>query len=288
MKKTYAYLLALLLIILIVPARADFFFADIFLAEGEPPLLTDSSYISQNIAITITSQRYMNSDVYIADIYIRDLMSFQRGFANGNWSSGTAELPRIAEDNGAILAMTGDYAHYFQGWLMGNGHLLRATRNPERDLCLIYQNGEMRTIRAQEINHAWLTDETPQLWHIFCFGPTLLDADGHACTIFNTEVESDNPRSAIGYYEPGHYCFVQVDGRGTKSAVQEGEYNIGLNMHNLARLMESLGCQVAYNLDGGQSSMLWFNGQIISTPYLGGRPIGDIVLIREPYAASEH
>ena len=170
---------------------------------------------------------------------------------------------------------------------MGNGELLRTTRNTERDLCLIYRTGEMRTVRAQDINDAWLTAEVPKLWHIFCFGPTLLDAEGKACTTFNTNVQPDNPRSAIGYYEPGHYCFVQVDGRATKSGVVPGEHNIGLNMNRLAELMESLGCQVAYNLDGGQSSMMWFDGEIISTPFLGGRPVGDIVLIREPSTASE-
>lgn len=286
MRKMYRRLLILALILWIVPARADFSFSDIFLSEGEPIIRTESTYISQNVSINITSQRFEDSDVYVADIYLRDLTSFQRGFSWGKWKSSALELPRIAEDSGAILAMTGDYAHYFEGWLMGNGELLRSTRNTERDLCLIYRNGEMRTVRAQDINDAWMEDETPALWHIFCFGPTLLDAEGKPCTTFNSDVKDDNPRSAIGYYEPGHYCFVQVDGRGTKSTVQSGAYNMGLNMDRLARLMESLGCQVAYNLDGGRSSMMWFDGEIISTPFLGGRPICDIVLIREPSTIS--
>ena len=45
--------------------------------------------------------------------------------------------------------------------------------------------------------------------------------------------------------------------------------------------MEDLGCVSAYNLDGGQSSMMWFGGDLVSTPYRGGRRIGDIVLIKE-------
>ena len=287
MKKIFGYLLALTLILLTVPAQAEFSFPDVFLAEGEPAVRTETSYLSQDISITLTSQRYGDSDVYVADIYVRDIASFERGFAWGQWSSGTLELPKIAEDSGAILAMTGDYAHFFEGWLMGNGVLLRTTLNPERDLCLIYRSGEMRTVRAQEVDDAWMNGEVDKLWHIFCFGPTLLDAEGKPCKTFNSDVQPDNPRSAIGYYEPGHYCFVQVDGRGTKSAVAPGEHNIGVDMWELAALMESLGCQVAYNLDGGQSSMMWFDGEIVSTPYLGGRPIGDIVLIREPSAVSE-
>ena len=281
-------LLTLLLILLVTPARAEFFFPDVFLNEGEPAVCTQTSYRSQNIAITITSQRYDDSDVYVADIYVRDITSLQRGFARGAWRNGTLEMAEIARNSGAILAITGDYAHYFQrGWVMGNGKTYRQVRNEERDVCLIYRNGEMRTILAQDVDDAWMLRQVPELWQIFCFGPELLDAEGKAATTFNTDVRPANPRSAIGYYEPGHYCFVQVDGRGTRSTVVEGEHSLGLSLDQLALLMESLGCRVAYNLDGGQSSMLWYDGKIISTPFLGGRAIGDIVLIREPALASD-
>ena len=66
---------------------------------------------------------------------------------------------------------------------------------------------------------------------------------------FNTKVAARNPRSAIGYYEPGHYCFLVVDGR------QKG-YSYGINMENLSRLFYELGCSVAYNLDGGATAVM--------------------------------
>ena len=44
---------------------------------------------------------------------------------------------------------------------------------------------------------------------------------------------------------------------------------------------DELGCKAAYNLDGGQSSMLWYNGEMVSTPYKGGRPVGDIVYLKD-------
>lgn len=287
MKRLMASLTALLLIVLTLPAHADFSFPDgTFLSEGEPAIRTETGYRSQNVAISITSQRFEGSDVYVADIHVRDIACLQRGFANGAWQSGTMGIADIARENDAIVAITGDYAHYFaNGWLMGNGELLRQTRNDERDVCLIYLNGEMRTVLAQDVDDAWMLSQIPDLWQIFCFGPELLDADGKAATTFNTDVRPANPRSAIGYYEPGHYCFVQVDGRGTRSTVVDGEHSMGLSLDQLAALMETLGCQIAYNLDGGQSSMLWYDGEIISTPFLGGRSIGDIVLIREPSAA---
>ena len=39
---------------------------------------------------------------------------------------------------------------------------------------------------------------------------------------------------------------------------------------------------ITYNLDGGKTSQLYFNGAVISTPENGGRKLGDIVLVREP------
>ncbi len=45
-----------------------------------------------------------------------------------------------------------------------------------------------------------------------------LDADGGRKTSFDTTVAEENPRTAIGYYEPGHYCIVIVNGRGTEGS----------------------------------------------------------------------
>jgi exopolysaccharide biosynthesis protein len=84
-----------------------------------------------------------------------------------------------------------------------------------------------------------------------------------------------NPRSAIGYYEPGHYCFVTVDGR------KEG-YSIGMTVPELAQLFEDLGCQSAYNLDGGQTAVMMFGDSIANQPYHGGRKTSDIIYITEP------
>lgn len=99
-------------------------------------------------------------------------------------------------------------------------------------------------------------------------------ADGRAKTDFVTTVAEANPRTAIGYYDPGHYCFVAVNGRGM-------EGSSGMTMSELAALFESLGCAAAYNLDGGQSSvMAWDNGSVtVNSPANGGRPVSDIIYI---------
>ncbi len=73
-----------------------------------------------------------------------------------------------------------------------------------------------------------------------------------------------------------------VDGRKTQSQLESGKKNRGLTLTELSQFMESLGCAAAYNLDGGQSSVMYFNGEIHSTPDKGGRRLGDALIICEP------
>ena len=69
---------------------------------------------------------------------------------------------------------------------------------------------------------------------------------------------NSNPRTAIGQISPLHYLFVVSDGRTGESA--------GLSLLELAQIMQERGCAVAYNLDGGGSSTMWFNGAIVNKP----------------------
>ena len=89
---------------------------------------------------------------------------------------------------------------------------------------------------------------------------------------------ASNPRTAIGMVEPGHYFFVVSDGRTNESE--------GLSLYQLADIMKTLGCTVAYNLDGGGSSTMYFNGEIINYPTTSGRSmkergVSDIVYIEK-------
>ncbi len=270
-----------------MPAFADFSdkFGDKFLPKGSAPVRTENSYQSEDVNISISSRRVERSDVYIVDIYVRSVACFQRVHAGGSYGKTTAKVRVMAKENDAIVAMTGDSGHYFtKGWAVSNGKINRDTPNRKRDLGIVYRSGEMVTVVNAELDYDRIRADADagKIWHIFLFGPALLDAEGKATLDFSeNEVRYPNPRSVIGYFEPGHYCFVQVDGRGTKSAIEERKTSVGLEMDDLAKLMEDIGCKAAYNLDGGQSSMLVFNNEIYSTPYGGGRNVGDIVIIKD-------
>lgn len=272
-----------------VPALADFSaqFADKFLLEGSETIITETSYQSEDLNFTISTLRVYDSDVYVVDIYVRSLECFQRGHAGGGYGKATAKVAEMAVNRDAILAMTGDSGHYFtKGWAISNGVINKDSPNRLRDIAILYRTGEMVGVPNEQVDNDQIRADADagKIWHIFLFGPSLLDAEGKARPEKDFEdcnVKAANPRSVIGYYEPGHYCFVQVDGRKTKSALEKGKKNIGIKMQDLALLMEELGCKAAYNLDGGQSSMLWYNGELVSNPYKGGRPVGDIVFLKD-------
>ena len=269
-----------------VPPFADFSekFGDLFLEEGEEIIQEELIYRSQDIYIEITPMRRLASDIYVADIYVRSVENFQRAYGKNKWKSTAQKVKVISQANDAILGMTGDNSHNLTaGWVIGNGKVLRKSSNRKRDLCLIYRDGTMETIEAQNVDNNWLKEKaaTNEIWHCFLFGPALLDAEGKAKTKFNSNVGPTNPRSVIGYYEPGHYCFVQIDGRGAKSKLEPKKKSTGLKLKDLSLLMEELGCKAAYNLDGGQSSMMYFGNDLISVPYNNGRSAGDIVIIKE-------
>ncbi|MDO4357499.1 MAG: phosphodiester glycosidase family protein [Clostridia bacterium] len=250
-------------------------FADKF-TDGEVIDTVDADgtaiYQSANLNITGTKYEQENLIYYVEDIYIRDISSLKSAFANDKYGKGQREWPAtIANRNSAIVAINGDYySARSEGVVIRNGELYRD--DLFGDTCVLYWDGTMETFSTAEMNvQAEMQKGAYQAWS---FGPMLLDKDGQPMTEFDSSVTGRHPRTVIGYFEPGHYCFVAVDGRSSTSK--------GLTMSALSQLMYSLGCVRAYNLDGGQTSEMIWKGEVINTPYKGGRKCSDIVMVCEP------
>lgn len=228
-------------------------------------------YQSENVNITMSEHYDGGVRYYVADIYIRDIENLQTGFADDQYGRGHDEWPKdIAARLGGVLAINGDYYGLREdGIVIRNGVLYREDEMPLRDLCVLFWDGTMETYPSMVIDAKELMDQGAyQAWN---FGPRLLDENGQAMENFNSDVNKINPRTAIGYYEPGHYCFVVVNGRSDDSP--------GLTMPDLSKLMKSLGCVRAYNLDGGQTSMMICGGRLVNDAYKGGRECSDAILI---------
>jgi len=234
----------------------------------------DGNYKSENVAVSISRGRFQTSNYSMAEVYIQDISYLTTAFGGEKYDGGTNTVSKMFESvPDAVVALNGDfYSLHDYGPLVRNGEVYRDRINKNWDIALLLTNGELATYEYRT-----LTDETYtglQVYQSWVFGPSLLDADGHAKKKFRSALQETNPRSVLGYYEPGHYAFLAVDGRTKKSK--------GLAMQELSQLCEELGFARAYNLDGGQSSVLLAKNGPINNPVRNGRPISDIIAIRDP------
>lgn len=242
------------------------------------PVITDSMYRDENILITIAEYRFGKSNVYVADIVLSSPEYIKTAFARDTFGRNIAEETSvIAEANSAILAINGDfYGSQEKCYVIRNGVLYRESGSSGRQDLVMYRDGSVEIITEKELSAEELLQNNA--YHVLSFGPVLVQ-DGKAAVPgrnLRSHANVDNPRSAIGFIDNLHYVFVTVDGR--------TEESLGLTVHELARFMESLGVTTAYNLDGGGSATMYFNGKVINQPTYKGkeieeRKVSDIVYI---------
>lgn len=234
------------------------------------------SYVDDNIKITIKEYRENDTTIYVADVEVSDPSYLQTAFANDTYGKNVVdETSSIASGVNAILAINGDfYGVQRHGFVLKNGKIYRSTSNSNEDL-VIYKNGDWEFIDEENTDLEKLLDNGA--YNTLSFGPGLIDNSSIIVSV-NDEVDKamkNNPRTAIGKISDNHYVFVVSDGRTSEST--------GLTLYELATFMKSLGCEMAYNLDGGGSSTMYFNGKVINNPTSGRsikeRSVSDIVYI---------
>ena len=242
--------------------------------------VTDSSYKDENISINLTETTVNNTQVYLADVTVSSSEYLKTAFAQNAFGTNvTAKTSETATDNNAILAVNGDYyGANSTGYVIRNGVVYRDTVREDSsngDLA-IYKDGSFKIIYEDQISADQLVKDG--VVNLLAFGPALVE-NSEIAVGTNEEVGqamASNPRTAIGIIDENHYIIVVSDGRTSESK--------GLSLYQMAEVMKSYGVKTAYNLDGGGSSTLYFNGQVINKPTTGGnriseRAVSDIVYI---------
>ena len=102
-----------------------------------------------------------------------------------------------------------------------------------------------------------------------CFGPVLV-ANGEPCEI---NISGVNPRTAIGQRSDGAILMLVIDGRQVIS--------MGATMDDLVNIMLDYGAVNACNLDGGSSSLMWYQGDYVNNcaSVIGIRPVPTAILV---------
>lgn len=239
--------------------------------------MTSNSYQDENISIEITTSRTSNTTYYIADIQLSDADYLKTALANDTYGRNIKDkTSSIAEANNAIFAINGDYYGFRDyGYVIRNGMLYRGVANENNEALMIDENGDFLIINESEISAEELLADGA--WQVLSFGPALIES-GEIMVGENDEVAqamTSNPRTAIGQIDELHYIIIVSDGRTSESE--------GLTLYELAQIMKEYNCRTAYNLDGGGSSTMYFNGEIINNPTSGRsngeRSVSDIVYI---------
>ena len=177
-----------------------------------------------------------------------------------------------ATENKAVFAMNTDYFTYRDpkknaapkmGVVIRDGEILydnpytESELNkwlfPNLDMLALYPDGNMTVHHSYEITAQELVDAGAVT--VYSFGPYLIK-DGQLSEKAYTSAESNQPRCALGMVEPGHYVAILAEGRLKRSG--------GVDMEYLAKLMRAKGCQVAMNMDGGQTACFTFMGKQIN------------------------
>lgn len=219
---------------------------------------------------------------YVADVQLGDATHLRSAFAQNQFGENITETTSaIAADNGAVFAINGDYYGYRDtGIEIRNGVVYRD--EGAREGLAFYADGSVEVYDETQTSAADLLADG--VWNTLSFGPAIVEdgavVDGiesvEVDTNFgNHSIQGEQPRTAVGVIDDNHLVFVVVDGR-------DPGYSRGVTMTELAGIMQDLGATTAYNLDGGGSSTMVFNGEVLNQPSNGGeRGTSDILYVAE-------
>lgn len=239
---------------------------------------TQTAYSDDNVTISLTEYREYDTSIYVADVQVSSPEYLKTALAQNAYGRNVTEkTSEMAQNNNAILAINGDYyGAQESGYVIRNGVIYRDTASAEQEDLVIYQDGSLDIVQEDAVTAQELLDNGAQ--QVLSFGPALLE--NSTISVSQSEevgkAKASNPRTAIGMLDDLHYVFVVSDGRTSESA--------GLSLYQMAEFMQSLGAKTAYNLDGGGSSAMYFNGKIVNNPTTNGntiqeRSVSDIVYI---------
>lgn len=231
---------------------------------------TDTSYVSDSSNINISTVTTGSGDstvtYYVADVVLDDATTLRSAFANDSFGENITETTsQIADANNAVFAINGDYYGFRDtGIVIRNGVVFRD--EGARQGLAFYRDGTVKVYDETATTAEQLLADG--VWNTLSFGPSLLN-DGEVAegiedvevdTNFgNHSIQGEQPRTAVGIINENHLVFVVVDGRSPG-------YSAGVTMTGLAEIMQGLGATTAYNIDGGGSSTMYFNGELVNNP----------------------
>jgi exopolysaccharide biosynthesis protein len=240
------------------------------------------SYKNKTLSVTIDEftgtcaygKNTLDFPYYVADIHMR-ADEFRAGFGHESRSGATSENAiNIARRYKAVLMVTGDNLKNMdlekKGVLIRDGWIYNSAKKAD---IMIWRPDKraIDLVPKDKITTAKLIIEGG-VENVVSFGPILI-RDGvkeNSKVLERNWLHGLNPRVGVGMKEPGHIIVVVGGYRSDNPRA-----NLGWTLVEFADLMEGLGCQQAYNVDGGVSANMIFMGERVHRTGKGiGKSLG--------------
>lgn len=224
---------------------------------------------TKGLEITITKERYYQSDCYIANIKLTNPAHIKTIYSDGRWTNLGCEISTFDKRVQSIFMVNGDFRNAEYGAKLGivrNSQIVNDNKfngvlgmDKKGNLVKVTANNA-QTVLNMGIRDTWT------------FGPWLVE-NGKALNLDN---ETKHPRTFIGQVKRNdgviEYVIVVADGRMVQNA--------GLTNLEMANILVEKNCYIGYNLDGGGSSAMMFMGQVLNYPCYGERADIDYIYIK--------
>lgn len=246
--------------------------------KGNPELFTEEGYEDDSIRVQLETREEKNRTWRIAWVEIASPTQLRTAVVGKPTATkGTAKVLAMANGNNAIVAINGDYYRDDPNkttFEYRMGTKIRDKSNKAKDMLIIDENGDFHTFVHDGKNKSaaltFVKDTGHTIINAFTFGPALVH-EGEELKMdknYGYNPNGREPRSALGQLDTLSYVLVVCEGRNDSSGVTHQE---------LADFMYSLGCKEAFNLDGGGSAALTYNGKYYNKLAGSERAVSDII-----------
>ena len=242
----------------------------------------DSSYQDPTIQVEITYKdvkeyitgyKGRDAGAWIVDVRVGDASQLRTAAAEAFDKKTTLPVETIADRLNAVVAFNADYiTRQDDGYIYREGVLFKDKLKGKRDVLLIDEDGDFHPVHLPKRDELSDTVDGKRVLNSFCFGPILVENGEVLEKMPNfTYLKPENyyARLAICQVGPLHYKVILT--------TMEQDYTLGLQLKSFAQLCKDEGAIVAYNLDGGYSTTLYFHGiRLNSQKNVNFREVPDI------------
>ena len=243
-------------------------------------------YRDDTILAIVWREKINNRSATVAEIKVADGSQLRRKLSEDTYGCSVQNYAStLANAANAVVAMNADFYGFRQiGVTVYNRQLFRFS--PDKlDNCFINSKGDMLFMKAGSIADEYQMQQyiaDNDVLFSLSFGPVLVDnGELQYCDSYPIgEMNLEYSRAGLGMVDDLHYLYMTVN--------HCNGQNPRCNVNQFAELMYSKGCVKAYNLDGGQTSEIVFNGTPVNyIDFNAERTVTDIIYFATALPESE-